>query len=86
MVVFGYNYFTDKSAEKKLASPALLDFQGLWGGGSLYAYEALNLVDGRRTVGEIRDALAAIYGPVPVGIVAEYLTALERIEVLSRAR
>ena len=57
---------------------------GLWGGGAEYAYEALNLADGRRTVGEIRDALAAIYGPLPLAEVAEYLDDMEKIGILSR--
>jgi hypothetical protein len=44
----------------------------------------VNLVDGRRTVGQVRDALAAIYGPVPLTDVAEYLRALAGIGILSR--
>ncbi len=55
---------------------------GLWGGGGEYAYEALNLVDGRRTVGQIRDDLAAIYGPLPLAEVTEFLAAMESIGVL----
>ena len=71
---FGYDYFQDQTAEKGIAAPALLpQSDRLWGGGPDYAYEALNLVDGRRTVRQIRDALAAIYGPVPLAEVAEYL-------------
>ena len=79
---FGYDYFQDKTAEKGIAAPALLGRDPLWGEAS-YAYEALNLVDGRRTVRQIRDDLAAIYGPVPVSEVAEYLAVLEKIGVLS---
>lgn len=41
----------------------------------LYAYEIVNFVDGKRTVGEIRDAVSAEYGPIPVGLVADYLQA-----------
>jgi hypothetical protein len=81
---FGYDYFQDHIAVKGIAAPALLARTGLWGGGGEYAYEALNLVDGRRTVRQIRDALAAIYGPVPLEAVAEYLTALEKIGILRR--
>ncbi len=83
---FGYDYFQDHfqdhAAAQKLAPPALLKFAGLWGGGGDYAYEALNLIDGRRTVGEVRDALAAIYGPIPLAVVAEYLGDLAKIGVL----
>jgi hypothetical protein len=82
MTVFGYDYFQDHAKAQGLASPALLKFTGLWGAGGDYAYEALNLVDGRRTVGEVRDALAAIYGPIPLAVVAEYLGDLAKIGVL----
>lgn len=81
---FGYDYFRDHTGRKGIATPALLRRQGLWGGGGEYAYEALNLVDGKRTVGEIRDALAAIYGPVPLAEVGEYLRALEGIGIVRR--
>jgi hypothetical protein len=83
MTGFGYGYLDDKLKEKGLAAPKLLDYQeGLWGGGAEYAYEALNLVDGRRTVRQIADDLSAMYGPVPSALVAEYLTALKTIGVL----
>ncbi|MBZ5663835.1 MAG: DUF4910 domain-containing protein [Acidobacteriia bacterium] len=41
----------------------------------LYAYEIVNFVNGKRTVGEIRDAVSAEYGPLPVNLVADYLQA-----------
>jgi len=43
--------------------------------GELYAYEIVNFVDGRRTVGEIRDAVSAEYGSLPVNLVFDYLQA-----------
>ncbi|HEV8579708.1 MAG TPA: M28 family peptidase [Thermoanaerobaculia bacterium] len=79
---FGYDYFEDHISAKGIPAPALLKRTGLWGGE--YAYEALNLVDGRRTVGEIRADLAAIYGPLPLAEVEEYLADLEKIGILSR--
>ncbi|HEV7785233.1 MAG TPA: M28 family peptidase, partial [Thermoanaerobaculia bacterium] len=81
---FGYDWFQDHSAAKSIAAPALTKRTGLWGGGGEYAYEALNLVDGRRTVGQIRDDLAAIYGPLPVAEVTEFLAAMEAIGVVRR--
>jgi aminopeptidase YwaD len=83
MTGFGYSYFDDQAERRHLPAPALLARQGLWG--SDYAYEALNLVDGRRTVTEVRDALTAIYGPVPLAEVAEYLDDLRSIGVLTIA-
>jgi len=41
----------------------------------LYAYEIVNFVDGKRTVGEIRDAVSAEYGALPVEVVEDYLSA-----------
>jgi hypothetical protein len=78
---FGYDYFDDKWGDRP--RPKLLSARAQWGAGG-YAYEALNLVDGRRTAQEIRDALSAIYGPVPLEHVVEYLRALQAIGVLRR--
>ena len=43
--------------------------------GALYAYEIVNLVDGKRSVGQIRDVVSAEFGPIDVGIVDDYLKA-----------
>jgi aminopeptidase YwaD len=48
----------------------------------LYAYEIFNFVDGRRGVGEIRDAVSAEYGPLPVNLVADYLEACAEAGVI----
>lgn len=84
MGAFGYDYFTDKYGEEKTAAIRLLRFQTPRGSGSEYAYEVLNLADGKRNVQEIRDAVSAIYGPVPLDVVLEYLRALETINVVGR--
>jgi aminopeptidase YwaD len=81
---FGYEYLADKRQALSLPVPALANWSGPWGGGSDYLYEALNLVDGKRTVRQIRDDLSAIYGPVPIERVAEFLDLLRRIGVLGR--
>jgi aminopeptidase YwaD len=51
--------------------------------GGLYAYEVLNYVNGKRTVGEIRDAVAAEYGPVAIELVSDYLNALAEAKIIS---
>ncbi len=45
-------------------------------------YETLNLVDGKRSIREIRNILAGAYGPVDVSSVIEYLRALEKAGVV----
>ena len=82
MSVFGYDYLVANFGKEKTAALRLLKHQGARGSGPEYAYEALNLVNGRRTTGEIRDALAAIYGPVTAADVAQYLEALAAIKVI----
>jgi hypothetical protein len=84
MSVFGYDYLVDHLGEERAAALALTDYSGLRGGGGEYAIEALNFVDGRRSVRDIRDALAAEFGPVPIEYVAAYLEALETIRVIRR--
>jgi hypothetical protein len=84
LVTFGYDYFTDHYGAKRAATIRLLNFRGLRGSGSEYAYEALNFVDGKRTAREIRDVVSAIYGPVPLDYIREYLRALEEIQVIQK--
>jgi hypothetical protein len=84
MSVFGYDYLTDHLGSAKLPRPKLLDYQGCWGSGEEYAYETLNLVNGRRAAREIRRTVTDEYGPVPFDTVMEYLKALESIGVLKR--
>jgi hypothetical protein len=80
---FGYSWFDDHLKAAGLERPALLAREPLWEGPS-YGYEALNLVDGRRNIQQIRDALAATVGPAPVEEVAAYLAILERLGVIRR--
>ena len=70
MSAFGYDYF---EAHYK-GAPIRLSGE--------YRYEALNLVNGQRTAQEIRDALSAIYEPVPLDEVVQYLEALASIGVI----
>jgi aminopeptidase YwaD len=83
MSAFGYGYLEDKYGTEKQAQLRLPKYSGTHGSGSEYVYEALNLVDGKRTVSEIRNWLTAELGPVPQDIVREYLEALRSIDVLS---
>ena len=64
----------------------MLSYEGLWGGGEEYAYETLNFADGKHNVQEVRDAVSAEYGPVPMELVVEYLQTLEKIGVVERSK
>jgi aminopeptidase YwaD len=84
MSVFGFDYLEGKLGAEKVQSLGLLRYSGLRGGGGEYAYEVLNLVDGKRTELQIRNAVSAIYGPVPLELVTEFLGALETAGVIRR--
>jgi hypothetical protein len=50
--------------------------------GANQRFELVNFVDGKRTVTEIRDALAAEYGPVTIKAVGRYLDDLVKVGVM----
>ena len=79
---FGYDYMTDKLGTDRVAKIRLMQYQGLRGSGGDYAYEVLNLVGRPRQAIDVRNAVSAIYGPVPLELVVEYLRALEEIDVV----
>ena len=81
--VYYFSYLAPPGAPRPApASPALVQRDG----GDVMAYEAFNLVDGARTVSGIRDALAGLYGPIPLSEVAEYLDSLARAGAVRFAR
>jgi aminopeptidase YwaD len=84
MHAFGYSYLEAKLGQEEMAGLALPSHSTRYGGGGMFAYEALNLVDGERTVSDIRDWLVAELGEVSLQDVAEYLQALESIGVIRR--
>jgi hypothetical protein len=87
LAVFGYDYFEVEWAKRgHTTKPKLLEYEGLWGGGEEYAYEVLNFADGKRNVQQIRDAVSAEYGPVPLELVLEYLKALQEIGVAEEVK
>ncbi len=82
MSAFGYSYLQEHLSEDDYAELKLRSYRGTWGSSGQYVYEALNFVDGNRTVSDIRDWLTAELGPVPLEFVEEYLVALESIDVI----
>ena len=77
---FGYSWFDDRLARAGLTRPRLLAREP--GPGPSFGYEALNLVDGRRSVGEISDELAATVAPRRSRKWREYLDTLARLGVI----
>ena len=82
LMVFGYDYFADHAKAAAIPTPRLLKYEGDWGSGEEYAYEALNLADSNRSARQITGVLSAEYGPVPEELVIEYLRALQKIGVV----
>jgi aminopeptidase YwaD len=65
----------DRYAKIKLINSEATPMLNVRDQSELYAYEIVNFVNGKRTVGEIRDAVSAEYRPLPVNLVADYLEA-----------
>jgi hypothetical protein len=86
VAVFGSDYVHDRTGVAGIITPKLLSYEGLWGSGEEYSYEALNFVNGRRDLQDVTNAVSAEYGPVPVEMVAEYLRTLEKIGVVERVK
>jgi aminopeptidase YwaD len=86
VTVFGSDYVNDRTGAAGIVTPKLLSYQGLWGSGEEYAYEALNFVDGKRDLQDVTNALSAEYGPVPIEMVAEYLRTLEKVGVVEQVK
>jgi aminopeptidase YwaD len=84
MHAFGYSYIEDRLGAERLAALRLPQHSTAFGTGGMFTYEALNFVDGERSVSDIRDWLVAELGDVPVDYVVEYLSALESIGVIRR--
>ena len=84
MGAFGYSYLSDKYGADEMATLRLRSHSTPYGSGGMFVYEALNFVDGKRTVSDIRDWLVAELGPVPLEYVEEYLQALESINVFNK--
>ncbi len=84
MHAFGYSFIEDKLNSESLAGLKLNSHSTPYGDSGMFTYEALNFVDGKRTVSDIRDWLVAEMGEVSAENVAEYLAALESIGVVKR--
>jgi aminopeptidase YwaD len=75
---FGYSYLEDKLDHESLVKLKLPSRAN----GYEKSYEALNLVNGRRSLTEIHDRLSYQFGSVSKAELADYLAALASIEVI----
>ncbi|HEX4438945.1 MAG TPA: DUF4910 domain-containing protein [Thermoanaerobaculia bacterium] len=76
--VYYYDYFADIPGAD-FSKIALASAEN----GDVLAYEALNLANGRRTISEIRDAVAGLYTPVPLPAISEYFDLLAKSGVVT---
>ncbi|HJW15024.1 MAG TPA: DUF4910 domain-containing protein [Thermoanaerobaculia bacterium] len=76
--VYHYDHLAETLGPGAKTTTALVEHEH----GDVLAYEALNLVDGKRTVSDIRDVLTGRYETVSVPEVAEYLELLGRARVI----
>jgi hypothetical protein len=78
MTGFGYSWLDDKLTGDGAATTTQS------AANELVTYDALNLVNGERSVGAIRSILDAAYGPASLEDVAGYLETLAKIDVIRR--
>ncbi|GJM11576.1 MAG: hypothetical protein DHS20C11_38520 [Lysobacteraceae bacterium] len=79
---FDYAWLQEHVDSEVLAGLKISTHSTPWGSSGMFAYEALNLVDGKRSVTDIREWLVAELGEVPEAYVADYLAALEGVGVI----
>ncbi|HKV39855.1 MAG TPA: DUF4910 domain-containing protein [Blastocatellia bacterium] len=79
MKVYYYDYLSDRVSPEDMA--VVRRIEGMHGG-DILLYEILNLVDGKRNIGEIRNYLAAEYEPIPIQYVSDYLKLLGKAGVV----
>jgi aminopeptidase YwaD len=79
MNVYYYDYVADRVGSEEAAVIERLRQRPR---GEVLLYEMLNLVDGKRSIGGIREYLDASYGSVPMNEVLDYFRVLEKIGVV----
>jgi hypothetical protein len=73
----------DRVRQIKLLNPDASHLLNAQDRGAIYAYEIVNFVDGKRTVAEIRDAVAAELGSLPLDLVDDYLQACAEAKIIA---
>jgi aminopeptidase YwaD len=83
LMVYYYDHVSEQQKARDIrdaALPALPEFDG---DAELMLYEAMNLADGHRSIGEIGDILSGRYGPVPQVLIAAHFERLARVGIVS---
>lgn len=75
MEVYYYNYLTDHAGKADMSIARKI---GSMPKGGILQYEILNLVDGKRSIQDIRDYITTAYEPIAVEDVAAYLNLLQQ--------
>jgi hypothetical protein len=77
--VYYYDHVEEMEKARGLTAAPLPAYDGDTG---LLLYEAMNLADGRRSVGDIRDILSGRYAPVPQALLAAHFERLAAAGIL----
>ena len=83
LMVYYYDHVGEQQKARGIddaALPALPEFDG---DTELMLYEAMNLADGQRSIGEIGDILSGRCGPVPPALLAAHFERLARVGIVS---
>ena len=67
---------------EKTGDPGFVDKTRLAARGHYYLYETLSFADGKRNLAQIREAVAAEYGPAPLEEIEEYFRLLESVGII----
>lgn len=82
LMVYYYDHVGEQQKARGIADAALPALPEFDGDAELMLYEALNLADGRRSVGEIVDVLSGRYGAVPPALLAAHFERLARVGIV----
>jgi aminopeptidase YwaD len=75
---YGRDWMVEKTSDPEFVEKVRLARRGHY-----YLYETLNFADGKRNLEEIREAVAAEYGPAPIDEIEQYFRLLERVGIVT---
>lgn len=81
LMVYYYDYFGELQKARGISDAALPALPEFDGDTELMLYEAVNLADGRRSIGDISDIISGRYGPVPPALLTAHFERLARVGI-----